>query len=175
MCGYWGPSSMVIITFGLVWQNRLGAKAFFTVLSVKQTGYKTILVWLKEILDSTKCGRLQRNMDRIASRHSISKRVKYWLMLLATKEANRRSLHSYCKCLFPILLPTTLAPQIKHLPSFSLHRCTYPWNNGPPYVGTCNFGIIFFRIPYWGEYLNTQEHMSLPRLDWEYTSVRTLE
>ena len=56
---------------------RLGAKAFYTTLLVKQTGYKKTLLWLKQILDTTKCGKLQRSMERVAIRHSTSKRVKY--------------------------------------------------------------------------------------------------
>jgi hypothetical protein len=56
---------------------RIGAKAFKTTLSAKQSGYKKILVWLDDIMESTKGGRLQRSMERIASRHSISKRMRY--------------------------------------------------------------------------------------------------
>ena len=73
---YGRTSSMVIATWMRL-TGRLGAQAFFTTLSAKQTGYKQTLPWLKDILKTTKCGKLQRSMERIASRHSISKRVKY--------------------------------------------------------------------------------------------------
>jgi len=76
LCGDPRSRAMVIIRLELS-NRRLGAKAFWTTLSVKQTGYKETLKWLKEILERTKCGKLQRSMERIASRHSISKKIKY--------------------------------------------------------------------------------------------------
>ena len=70
----WSDSSCAVTEDQVRW---LGAMAFWTTLSVKQTGYKTVLSWLKEILQTTKCGKLQLSMERIASRHSISKRIRY--------------------------------------------------------------------------------------------------
>ena len=51
--------------------------AFYQTLQVKQTGYKESLKWLKEMIESSKGGKLQRSMERIVSRHSISKRMQY--------------------------------------------------------------------------------------------------
>lgn len=57
--------------------GRLGAKAFWTTLSTKQTAYKATLKWLKDILENTKCGKLQRSMERISARYAVNKKIKY--------------------------------------------------------------------------------------------------
>jgi len=80
------PGSMCAVTENQVrWSysfvrpliGRLGAHAFWTMLSPKQTGYRRTVGWLKGIVESTNCGRLQRAMERVARKHSISRRVKY--------------------------------------------------------------------------------------------------
>jgi len=57
--------------------SRLGAKAFLTVLAAKQTGYNETINWLKEMMKGNHCGRLQRSVERIASRHNRTNRIKY--------------------------------------------------------------------------------------------------
>jgi hypothetical protein len=76
MCNDGATSALVY--FRLNWSDvRLGAKAFWTTLSTKQTAYKTTLKWLKDILDSTKCGKLQLSMERISRRYAINRKIRY--------------------------------------------------------------------------------------------------
>jgi hypothetical protein len=70
-CSMVCPSAVSALTF------RLGAKAFFVVLTPKQTGYYETLKWLREMMTRNHCGRLQRNVERIAARYNITRRVKY--------------------------------------------------------------------------------------------------
>ena len=79
----WPGSSCSITEDQIRWSSelqaqfdfRLGAKAFWNVLSPRQTGYRTTLVWLEGIIEGTKCGKLQRTMERIVSRHSKKLKV----------------------------------------------------------------------------------------------------